>query len=132
MSDSLTGEVPPSLSELESKVMEAMWSREEATVRHVMEALNAKAERRLAYTTYMTIMNRLDGKGLLERRREGKTDIYRSRWSHEDFLEARARAEVAALVDEFGDVALVHFTRQTEALDPDRRKQLRRLARRDA
>ena len=132
MSDSLSGEVPPSLSELESKVMEAMWSREEATVRHVMEALNAKAERRLAYTTYMTIMNRLDGKGLLERRREGKTDIYRSRWSRENFLEARARAEVAALVDEFGDVALVHFTRQTEALDPDRRKQLRRLARRDA
>ena len=57
--------------------MEEMWDRGEASVRQVMEALNADADKERAYTTYMTIMARLDGKGLLERRREGKTDFIR-------------------------------------------------------
>jgi hypothetical protein len=34
---------------------------------------------------------------------------------------------VAALVDEFGDVALSHFARQMASLDRTRRERLRRL-----
>ena len=69
---------PPPLHELEGEVMEEVWHRGEASVREIMMALNASAPRERAYTTYMTIMARLDGKGVLERRREGKTDFYRA------------------------------------------------------
>ena len=121
----------PALHELEAEVMAEVWRQDgESTVRAVMEALNARREKDRAYTTYMTIMARLDRKGLLSRRREGKTDVYRPIVSHAQYLERRAEHEVGALVQEFGDAALVHFARQMNQLDPKRRDQLRRLARR--
>ena len=124
-------EAPP-LHELESEVMSVMWELDEATVRDVMVRLNASSGRERAYTTIMTIMRRLDTKGVLERERHGKTDLYRPRATREDYLEARASAEVSALVDEFGDVALAHFAQEMAKLDPERRDRLRRLARRRA
>jgi predicted transcriptional regulator len=119
---------PPPLHELESEVMEEMWRLERATVRELMEAINARSRKARAYTTFMTIMARLDGKGLLERKREGKTDVYWPRMDREAYLEARAQAEVQQLVDDYGDLALVHFARAMRTLDPARVRALRRLA----
>jgi predicted transcriptional regulator len=119
---------PPELHELEAEVMEAAWELGEASVREVMEALNAAGSKPRAYTTYMTILARLHGKGVLDRRREGKTDYYRPVHTRAEYADLRARAEVAALVDAFGDVALGHFARQMAQLDPERRRALERLA----
>jgi len=94
-----------------------------------MEALNRAAEPPRAYTTYMTTLARLHGKGLLARRREGKTDLYRAVHSRAEYADRRAEAEVAELVDSFGEVALSHFARQIADLDPERREALERLAR---
>jgi predicted transcriptional regulator len=121
--------VPPRLHDLETEVMIELWSAGPAPVRVVLDALNARSERQRKYTTVMTIMARLHSKGVLERRRDGKTYIYTPVLSRERFLQARAQAEVDALVDEYGDVALVHFAKQMAELDPRRREQLRRLAR---
>jgi predicted transcriptional regulator len=120
---------PPALHELEAEVMEELWSRNEATVRAVMEALNRRARKDRAYTTYMTIMARLHRKGLLDRRREGKTDVYAPRLTREEFMALRSRAEVEGLVAQYGDVALSHFAQQMASLDPARRRALQRLAR---
>lgn len=119
----------PPLHALEAEVMDAVWDLGEATVRDVMEALNKAAPKPRAYTTYMTILGRLHGKGLLERRRDGKTDFYAAVHTREQYADLRAQAEVEALVDAFGDVALSHFARQVADLDPERRKALERLAR---
>src|SRR5437660_112679 len=62
--------VPPPLHELEAEVMEELWTSGEAPVRAVMDSLNRRASKERAYTTYMTIMARLNKKGLLVRRRE--------------------------------------------------------------
>lgn len=124
-----SSDIPPPLHELESEVMEEMWQRDEAAVRDVMDALNTRTDKPRAYTTYMTIMGRLYTKGLLTRTRAGKTDIYRPVYSREQYADLRAGAEVASLVDEFGEVALSHFARQMADLDPDRRRALQRLAR---
>ncbi|HEX9370606.1 MAG TPA: BlaI/MecI/CopY family transcriptional regulator [Roseiflexaceae bacterium] len=121
---------PPVLHDLEAEVMDEVWGHDEVSVRAVMEACNRGRHQPRAYTTYLTIMVRLDRKGLLERRREGKTDYYRPRLSKDDYQAARAEAEVDALVDQYGDVALSHFARQMAALDPERRRALQRLARR--
>ena len=94
-----------------------------------MEALNAGADKERAYTTYMTIMARLDGKGLLERRRERKTDFYSPRYARDEYADLRARAELDSIFDQFGDVALAHVARQLAGLDPRRRRALQRLAR---
>jgi predicted transcriptional regulator len=124
-------EVPPPLHALESEVMELMWELGEANVRRVLGELNARAEKPRAYTTVMTIMARLDRKRLLSRRREGRADVYVPNFSRDQYLAARAQADVSAVVAQYGDAALVHFARQIESLDPKRREQLRRLAKRE-
>ena len=121
--------VPPPLHELEGEVMEELWRSGEAPVRAVMEVLNESVSHKRAYTTYMTIMARLHKKGLLVRRREGKTDFYVPSLSREEYLAVRARTEVEDLVAQYGDVALSHFAQQMAGLDPSRRRALQRLAR---
>jgi predicted transcriptional regulator len=122
---------PPPLHELEAEVMDAVWHwpQDEVTVREIMDVLNKRTKSPRAYTTYMTIMRRLDTKGLLNRRREGKTDIYRTVHSRDEYADLRAQAEVSQLVEQYGEVALSHFARQMAELDPERRRQLQRLAR---
>jgi predicted transcriptional regulator len=123
-------QTPPQLHELESEVMEDVWSRDrEVAVREVMEALNRQTKKPRAYTTYMTILGRLHTKGLVTRRREGKTDLYRPVYTREEYADLRAQAGVDSLVEQYGDAALSHFARQMARLDPDRRRQLQRLAR---
>jgi BlaI family transcriptional regulator, penicillinase repressor len=124
-----TLEIPPPLHELEAEVMEEVWTQDVASVRAVMDLLNARADHPRAYTTYMTILARLHRKGLLTRRREGKTDFYRPAYSREAYADLRAQAGVDSLVEQYGDVALGHFARQMAQLDPGRRRQLQRLAR---
>jgi len=119
----------PPLHELEAEVMEELWSQGEAPVRAVMEALNKRTSKKRAYTTYMTIMARLHKKGVLDRRREGKTDFYAPQLDRDQFMALRSRAEVEGLVAQYGDVALSHFARQVASLDPVRRRALQRLAR---
>jgi predicted transcriptional regulator len=119
----------PELHELEAEVMEELWSNGEAPVRSVMDALNGRTRKKRAYTTYMTIMARLHKKGVLERRREGKTDYYAPKLDRGEYMASRARSEVEGLVAEYGDVALSHFARQVASLDPARRRALQRLAR---
>ena len=111
--------------------MEVLWDLGEAPVRAVMDELNARAETPRAYTTYMTMLGRLHAKGLLTRHREDKTDYYRPVHTREEYADLRARVEVAAVIDAFGEVALGHFARQMAELDPERRAALERLARGD-
>ena len=124
------GNPPPPLHELEALVMEEVWRHDESTVREVLTALN-DGEKTRAYTTVMTIMARLDTKGLLTRERRGKTDVYKPVLSRDRYLAERAEDEVRALVDEFGDLALAQFAEQVERLDAKRLEALRELAERD-
>jgi predicted transcriptional regulator len=70
--------------DLEAAVMERLWSwGEPATVREVCDDLNR--ERRLAYTTVMTVMDNLHRKGVLSRESRGRAYVYtpvRSREEH--------------------------------------------------
>jgi predicted transcriptional regulator len=120
--------VPPALHELEAEIMEEVWRHDEITVKQVMEALNRKAKPPRAYTTYMTVMRRLNDKGLLDRRRTGRQDTYAPTLTREQYQELRAASQVKDLVAEYGDVALAHFARSLQTVDPARRRQLRRLA----
>jgi predicted transcriptional regulator len=127
---SAEGQGPPALHDLEQEVMEAVWRSGETFGRAVLETLNTHSGRVRAYTTIMTILYRLEEKGMLTRRREGRSDVFLAALSREEYADARAAAQVGALVDEWGEVALVHFAREMARLDPSRRQQLTRLARR--
>jgi predicted transcriptional regulator len=118
----------PRLHELEADVMDVIWRRGSANVRDVLDALNARGTRERAYTTVMTIMDRLYRKDVLERTKAGRRYVYSPRTSREEYLDGRARVEVQALVARYGDVALAHFSRAVQCLGPDRRASLKRLS----
>jgi BlaI family transcriptional regulator, penicillinase repressor len=119
---------PPALHELEAEIMDEVWRQRETTVKRVMEVLNRKTKPPRAYTTYMTVMQRLGDKGLLDRTRSGRFDTYTPALSREEYQALRARDQVQGLVDEFGDVALAHFAKSLQTLDPARRRRLQRVA----
>lgn len=123
----MTGGSPPELFELEREIMVIAWRLGPASVRDVLEALNAGARQR-AYTTVMTTMVRLWEKGVLRRERHGRADVYEPVLSAEEYRRARAAREVEALIGEYGDVALAQFARQVGGLDAARLARLRELA----
>jgi predicted transcriptional regulator len=122
---------PPALHELESKVMAAVWAQSEATVRSVTDSLADDPDGPRSYTTILTVMTRLDRKGFLARRRDGKRDVYTPAVDQDVYLRARSEAEVDALVEAYGDLALTQFARRIDALDPAHQQALRRRARGD-
>jgi predicted transcriptional regulator len=122
---------PPPLGVLEALVMDELWDRGPLSVRSTLDAVNARDWRQRRYTTVLTVMSRLEGKGLLRRTRDGRRDVYEPTLARERYQEARAAAEAGAMVDEYGDVALAHFARHLKGLDPKRRAQIRRMARDD-
>jgi predicted transcriptional regulator len=83
------------LAPLELDCMNTLWPIGHGTVREIRDRL---AERRpRAYTTIMTIMDRLARKGIVERVKAGRAYVYRPRLSAED---ARAQA-LAQVLDSF-------------------------------
>lgn len=85
------------LAPLELDCMNTLWPLGEATVREIREGL---AERRpRAYTTIMTIMDRLARKGVVERHKTGRAYTYRPNLRIED---ARAQALGQVLENFFG------------------------------
>ncbi|MDO8209524.1 BlaI/MecI/CopY family transcriptional regulator [Conexibacter sp. CPCC 206217] len=120
---------PPAVVGFEREVLEQVWAcGGDTSVREVLDALNGRDDKQRAYTTLMTVLVRLHAKGLLVRRRDGRSDRYSAALTREQYHAIRARAEVDALVGEYGDAALVHFARQVGELDPERRARLERLA----
>jgi len=111
--------------------MAAVWAEGEATVRSVTDAVAENADRPRSYTTILTVMIRLADKGFLERRREGKRDIYVAAIDRDTYQRARAATEFDAMIEEYGDLALTHFARLFSNLSPAHQRALRRRARGD-
>lgn len=83
------------LTPLELDIMKAVWRRQPITVREVQGAI--RPGRRLAYTTVMTIMDRLYHKGFLRRTLQSRTHHYEPAI---DFSEVRDEA-VDTLINNF-------------------------------
>src|SRR5579864_6637925 len=64
------------LAPFELDCMNALWPLGEATVKQVQESLLARRPR--AYTTIMTILDRLAQKGIVSRRKVGRAYLYRA------------------------------------------------------
>ena len=75
------------LAPLELDCLNTLWPMGEGTVREIRDRLAERLPR--AYTTIMTIMDRLARKGIVERRKNGRAYIYRANLTAED---ARAQA----------------------------------------
>jgi predicted transcriptional regulator len=109
--------------ELEARIMEAIWSLEEATVRDICCYLGENCN----YKTIMTVANRLVDKGALERRRQGRAFVYTALAPRDEFLESVSRQMVLGLVNDFGAAAIAGFVEAVDQIAPDHLEALRRL-----
>jgi predicted transcriptional regulator len=101
--------------------MELVWAAgRPLTVREVLERLNAKRSPQLAYTTVMTVMNRLVAKEVLRRKREGRGYAYEATASD------AAGLAVRNVMRDHGDAAMAHFVEAAKG-DPRALRRLQRL-----
>lgn len=82
------------LGPLEIDVMEAMWSFGASNVRDVVGRL----ERKLAYTTVMTTLDRLYKKGLLNREMSDRAFVYSPKVTRQDWDRRRAGEMMAGFL----------------------------------
>jgi predicted transcriptional regulator len=110
------------LGELEKAVMDHLWSTDEPqTVRQVHESLSARRE--LAYTTVMTVLQRLAKKNLVTQQRDDRAHRY-APVNGRDELVASLMVDALAQADESSSRAgaLMHFVGQ---VSPDEAAALR-------
>ncbi|MBB5076726.1 BlaI/MecI/CopY family transcriptional regulator [Nonomuraea sp. NPDC050547] len=101
------------LGELESTIMDRMWAyHKPASVRDVLEDL--RKDREIAYTTVMTVMDKLHTKGLLKRKPVGRAYVYEPVASKEAYTAELMRDSLAASGNQAA--TLVHFL---ERLTPE-------------
>lgn len=120
---------PASLGPLEARVMRIVWSRKQSTVRDVHQELHAGGTR-LAYTTVMTVMARLATKGLLSRKRVGKSFLYKVRIDEETFRRRTAQTLARRLVHGFDHLGIASFVEEVAKVGPERLHELQESVRR--
>lgn len=106
--------------------MRVVWRHGQQTVSDVLDRLNASSRKQLAYNTVMSVMARLERKGILERRRDGRAHVYWAAADERSFLRERAEAAAGELLDGFGDLAVAGLARRLED-DPELRAELEDL-----
>lgn len=112
------------LGDLQLAIMRVLWARGEATVADVHETL--EPERGLALTTIATMLAKMEKKGVVDHRAEGRKFIYRPLVSEEQVQ----RSMVAGLTSQLfrGNIpALVNHLLSEHDIRPQELAQLREL-----
>lgn len=101
--------------------MEVVWSAGRAvSVRAVVDELNDGRSEPLAYTTVMTVMNRLAEKDALARTPAGRSFVYEATASNS------AGIAVRGVIRTYGDEAITHFVEEARS-NPEALRRLRAL-----
>jgi predicted transcriptional regulator len=72
------------LGELQKAVIETVWDLREASVQQVLDRLGKDRDRPPAYTTILTVMQKLEKAGWLTHRSEGRSYVYRPTRSRDE------------------------------------------------
>ena len=113
------------LSDLQLAVMRALWRRGSANTAEVVAELGPKRD--LAHTTVATLLTRLEKRGLLETRRDGRTLVYTPLISEPDVRRSMVADLVASLFKGDPKALLAHLVREDEIAPGDLEKIRARL-----
>jgi predicted transcriptional regulator len=102
--------------ELEYLVLTKLWQLGTASVRDLHGQI-AKPEG-LVYTTIAKVIDRLRGKGLIQRERHGKAFVYRARVARESVERARAQDAISRLLGPTPRAAVAALVDAVDAVDP--------------
>jgi BlaI family transcriptional regulator, penicillinase repressor len=114
----------PSLGAQELAIMKVVWRLKDVSVREVYETLRER--RPVAYTTVMTMMNTLEGKGYLKKELDGRAFRYRPAVPERRVVTKMVKEFVERVFDGSTAPLLAHLVTSTDLSDEER-EELRRL-----
>ena len=100
------------LTGLQLTILQVLWDRGEATTQDVWEAVNE--ERSLALTTVATLLSRLEKKGVLTHRRDGRQYVYRATVSRAEVRRSKVRELTENLFGGDAAALMTHLVRADE------------------
>lgn len=98
----------PDLTNAELRVLKALWQLERGTVAEVRGELGKRGQE-LAYTTVMTLLGRLAGKGAALVDKEREPFVYRPAHRRESVLRDRLREFIAEVFDGKADSLVLNL-----------------------
>lgn len=115
------------LSDLQLDLMRVLWRSGELSVAEVTEAL---ADRNLAHTTVATLLTRLEKRGVVESRRDGRVLAYRASVSEAQVRRNMVSSLIAQVFRGDPKALLAHLLSEREVAPGDL-EQVRALLKRD-
>lgn len=116
--------VTTSLTDLQFAIMRILWERSEGTVLDVQNRL--RPDRDLAQTTIATLLTRLEKRGVVEHRLEGRQFVYRPLVTEQEVRRSMVSELTSLLFDGSSAALMSHLlrSREMEPGDIDRVKRL--------
>ena len=115
------------LGELEKRIMDIVWERKSCSARDILIKLSNN--KKLAYTTIATVLQRLYEKGLVNRKEERSGYMYSPKVSKEKYSKTIARSFIKNFINSFGDSAIASFAEGIDKLPQEKRKYFLKLLR---
>lgn len=111
------------LGDLQHAIMSVLWSRGEATTADVHEAL--REDRGLAFTTIATMLRKMEDKGIVAHRSEGRQFVYRPTVTEDQVRRSMVGELVERLFGGDPKALVAHLVSQNE-IDAGELDELRR------
>lgn len=109
--------VTTSLTDLQLAIMRILWDRAEATVVEVQTRL--RPERDLAQTTIATLLSRLEKRGVVEHRLDGRQFVYRPLVTEQEVRRSMVSELTTLLFDGSPEALMSHLLRSREMAPGD-------------
>lgn len=113
------------LGEAELSVLRALWEAGPLTVREVMARLHDRG-RKVAYTTVLTFLTRLEQKGFVTSDKNDLAYVYRAKVSRDAVAKSRVRSLLDQLYDGAAAPMMLHLI-ENERFTEEEIAQLRKL-----
>lgn len=109
-----------SLGELEQQIMDILWEQKSCSARDVL--IKLEKDRKLAYTTVATILQRLYDKGLVKRTLDKTGHIYSPKVTKASYTRNVAQLFLKNFIHSYGDTGIASFAESIDTLPEKKRK----------
>jgi len=116
------------LGDLQLRIMKVLWEAEEAPVAHVHAALGGSEK--FAYTTVATMLRKMEARGLVAHREEGRSYLFRARIGAEAISRSMADHLIDRLFEGSLATAVNHLLSTREVSESELREIERLVAKR--
>jgi BlaI family penicillinase repressor len=118
--------IDATLSDLQLDVMRALWARGEASTADLAAAL--EASRGIAHTTVATVLSRLEKRGIVRSRREGRQLVYTAGVAEDEVRRSMVSSLLGSLFSGDAKALVAHLVREDEIAPGDLDRVRRLLA----